>query len=346
MKMPDRIMGITTYIEELFSETGTLPAPLILKGDDGVGKSWILSELFKRLLKNKERIIYPIRINYQLSSVGLVDSIKKQMKRLEDNVNLGLTLNRPRTEVKFVLIWDSFDRLYNIYKHDNISQFPKRNYGAGSPIIQRIQHSSELRSFLIENSTKVTMIGASQMIDFMTDEDLPFFNFFNIIAINSLDEIESEKYINSNIEHNESAKQFYKIISNSNLYSGLKVCDGRISYLNLFADCLLENYNDCDSLKEFLEKFYSSYFKKLNPFMELSLGELSEVEKEFLSTLVTSKKNQGTVPSIDMRNMSRVVKNMINKKILVPDSSPKKGYFLCSSAQEEWIAYNNRLVTA
>lgn len=345
MKMPDRIQVITKYIEDLFSENETLPAPLILKGDDGVGKSWILSELFKRLIKKKQNI-YPIRINYQLSSVGLVDVIKKQMKKLEDSVNLESTLDKPRTNIKFVLIWDSFDRLYNIYKHDNISQFPKRNYGAGSPIIQRIQHSSELRSFLIENSTKVTMIGASQMVDFMTDEELPFFNFFNIITINALDELESEKYIKNNIAHNNKAEDFYKIISSSNLYSGLKVCDGRISYLNLFSDCLLENYNDCGSLKEFLEKFYSSYFKKLNPFMELSLGELSEVEKEFLSSLLTFKKNRNAGAAIDMRNMSRVVKNMINKKILTPDSGTKKGYTLCSVAQEEWIAYNNRLVTA
>ena len=132
-----------------------------------------------------------------------------------------------------MLIWDGLDKLYNIFSHDGSSKSPKRSYGAGSPINQKISYAAELRSFLIENSNKVTLVGTTTHTDFMTDEDLPFFNFFNIINIEQLNHDESIEYVKSKIERNNKAIKLFEIVTSSERTAGINICDGKISYLNI-----------------------------------------------------------------------------------------------------------------
>lgn len=341
--IPKRHDFFISYMLKSFENSQkSLPPSTLLKGEEGVGKSWVLSELYKKSKKVLEpQGIIPVKIQYRLSAYGVVNNIQKKLLELEleeiSKLSKNKALNRP---VKFILFWDGFDKLYELPKSEAATRIPKRAFGVGSTIVHKIQMASELRSFLIENSHRISVIGTVKSVDFMTKEELPFFNFFNLLKIDCLTSQESAEYISGSIKHSKMAQQTYKIITLVNSYQGIDVCDGKISYLNLFADTLLEDYQKCKTNEDVTTQFFNSFFIKLNPFIENSLSSLSELEKTFLDSTITSARliPRKQLPDLE-GNTPRIIKNLIDKEILDKKTNLKSNIKIKSTALWAWFIH-------
>lgn len=344
--MPKRLQYIISLIIKRFKKSGnSLPAPLILRGESGVGKSWVLSQLSEQVLDISNEIsIVPIVVKYHLTAKNIVTQLKIQIEKQEKKYYFKNEIEgTSKKQLKFVLIWDGLDKIYNIFSHDRSSKSPKRSFGAGSPITQKILYASELRSFLIENVGKVTLVGTSTYIDFMTDEDLPFFNFFNIINIEALSHDESIDYVQNKIRRNERANKLFEFITSLESSAGIDICDGKISYLNIFSGSILEAVEtEISKFKDLIKYFYALFFSKLNPFIDIEIKNLSEGEKILLSEIMDLPNNFHLKDVIDHGlNKTKLMRNLVNKEILSEEGRGKTRIFsIKSEALKKWIRYH------
>ena len=341
---PKRLKYLVNFLTQNFFESDdNLPAPLILKGDFGVGKSWVLHDIYEALTKSTQSAVIPLLIRFHLTARGLVDELSFEIQSHLKNHDLNkLKGGAEKKPPRFVILIDRVDQLYNIFSYDGAGKAPKRAFGAGSAILKKIQLSSELRSFLIENATHVTIIGTSKYIDFMTDESFPFYNFFNIIEIKPLDHDESVEYVKEKLHTTQQALKLFSILNDFSGDHGIDLCDGKISYLNLFIGSILEATQlKLKNNSERVKHLYSLFFSKITPYIDHHIEQLSDGEKVLLDAVINLSDTFSSkeVPTLDV-NTSKLLKSLVNKEILFEEGRSKnKRYQLASVAMKLWIKY-------
>lgn len=337
--MPKRLSFLRDYICSKIKESknGSVP-PLLLKGASGVGKSWLLKEIEDEINKNDKLIGISIPLvlnaNNLVSKISQLASVKeKELKSKKGDA---------KKNVSFVILLEGIDSLFNVSK-----DFRSKNkvFGKSAEYSHQIQHASELRSYLIENSRKISIIASSsENTQFIEDPDLPFYNFFNLIEVNSLNEIESLEYINEKIGKNRKALEIIDDLNKMDQHWPLHLTEGLISYINLFTGTALEVTTQKISTKETLNDFLVHYFNKIDPLVVKTIDNMSYSEKglvDFICTLpFTFEARQINYPGI---NLSRSLSSLVNKQILIPAPDRPNSFQFKSHVFRSWIRFNKRL---
>lgn len=339
--MPKRLSFLSDYICSKLSENkgGAIP-PLLLRGPTGSGKGWVLSQIVTQL--NKSERFIPIVVPYMLNASHLVSRVSQTVANKEKELKQKKGDAKKRDSgYSYVILMEGIDVLFNVNR-DFRSQ--KKVFGKSAEYSQQIQHASELRSYLLENSRKVSIIASSsENTQFIEDPDLPFYNFFNLIEVNPLNEIESIEYINEKIGKHKQAMEIVSELDKKNPHWPTHLTEGLISNVNLFVGTALEVVvvnNTNNKLKQFLIQ----YFNKLDPLLEKIVDGMSYSEKGLVDHLcslpMTFDKRQirhtGT-------NLSRSISTLVNKQILTPSPNRENSFQFKSPVFRSWLRFNKQL---
>lgn len=309
---PEKITNITKYVVGLFLDSRreqAIPPPVIIKGGRGTGKSWILNSVFKEL-KEKQSVtgLIPVRVPLHLNATFLLQSIQREMdlskiKFLDAVSDAGIA-----KRTRFLLFIDEIDALFNT---DVREKMPARAFGRGASQFSQIQHAAQLRSFLIENNEKVSLLTTSnQDIRFTEDPEQPFYNFFNLLELSPLDSAQSSTYFFDRLKSTNDSLGLTRVIRGFNPDWIQNLTDGKILHIHFLVDVFkkieLEDLGTPKSLEDVLETILTTYFLKLTPYYELELSKLSYQEKllvDLISLLhdgFTSREVQGFDSNISL----------------------------------------------
>lgn len=337
--MPKRLSFLRDYICSKIKESknGSIP-PLLLKGPSGVGKSWLLKEIEGEINKN-DRLV-GISVPLVLNANNLVSKISSLVSTKEKE--LKIKKSETKKTVSYVILLEGIDTLFNINKD---FRSKKKVFGKSAEYSHQIQHASELRSYLIENSRKITLIASSsENTQFVEDPDLPFYNFFNLIEVNALNEIESIEYVNEKIGKNKKAAEIIQDLEAADPHWPLHLTEGLISYINLFAGTALEIAAAKHPANKQLNEFLVNYFNKLDPLVGKIVDSMSYSEKglvDLLCTLpFTFEARNINYPGI---NLSRALSFLVNKHILIPASDRPSSFQFKSHVFRSWLRFSKGL---
>lgn len=349
--MPKRLKFLVGYLKDKYLAPSDRPPPsLLLRGDMGAGKSWVLNQIFLDLEQNSDTTsLVPVRVPFQLTATNLVVNISKVLEKAKRSSIMGGKLNHADAQKKkFLLLIEGVDRLYNPPSARELS-VPRRAIGSGASFITQVQHARELRAFLIENSKNVSVIATSNHdIRFIEDPDLPFFNFFNLIEVKPLSSQESLDYVASQLKGNPTADSLFALLVRLYGHVLIEIADGSIALLNLFVGGLFEISSRLGKggvKKDAVEHFLALYFSNITPYVELTIQSLSFTERLLVDEL-TRAPTQFSSKDIDPLeiNLSKTLSNLGAKLVIerVGEARPAAYRFRKESVRS-WLRYHRRI---
>jgi hypothetical protein len=337
MLIPSTVKAIVEHLESTIQSSGsTASPPMILRGPPGVGKSWILKLLHRKLLETATSRAIPIWIPFKLNPEGLVDTIRRRIASTRTSSlskNIGKETVDPNP--MRLLFLDDIDTLFNF---DSLQSQPmlshSRAHGAGVARSAQAVCAAELRSFLIENAANTTLVATSgEDISFMSDQDLPFFNFFNIINVPTISFDESRHYLIRRTRNKQLLSRIDNIFSSINSSWIYHLTDGKILYLNFLADAVtnMENFptSSLDSVADFLQ----SYFDWVSASAYCDLHRLSFYEKKLVDDAVhQAERFRPSDLRWEERKSSLLMRNLSDKGLLRRHGQGKTVEYSFSSA--------------
>jgi len=338
MKTPQRIKKISEYLISQYEESvENLPPPTILSGERGTGKSWILREVHHFLKTNSlENKIIPIELPLQLSPLGVVENIVRLCEESRLRV-LVKSSEFPTSVFRYILFIENIDTLLNLNVGETGFTLPRRAKGKGAAQYDNLRHVGELRGYLIENSDKVSILASSSPnMGFISDSDQPFFQYFNLIDVKPLSSVECREYVLNGIGKNSNARSIGEVLDRYNKNWILILTDGKLSYINLLNNTLVDIGNELKTgtrLEEVIKELLQNYFYKIEPYVRSELADLSYSEKSIMDKIITipdyfSLKSLSNYPTTD-QNIWRLVNGLKSKGIL--ESDPRSGFFSIKS---------------
>lgn len=349
--MPERLSFLVNYLKDTYlAQSEQIVPPLILKGERGVGKSWVLNSLFTYLQTTIDSPqVIPIFVPFQLTGSNLVVNTSRLVdKAKHDALNDQKVGGLSATNLKFLLLMEGIDFLYNV-SSGREHGLPKKAIGVISSQMTQFQHARELRSYLIENCKNVSMIATSSPdLRFTEDPDLPFFNFFNVIEVKPLSSQEALSYISYQVKEYQPTLELLEVLIQ--LYGPLivDIADGSLALLNVFVAALFEssgrNQHDT-SQNQLINKFKSLYFSNISPYVELASQNLSYVDRLLVDELVAlgptfTSKEVAHLPI----NLSKTFSNLESKLVIERTGKTRKsGFRFKKESFRSWLRFNKRL---
>jgi hypothetical protein len=349
--MPERLSFLVKYLKENYlAPSERIAPPLILKGETGVGKSWVLNRLYSEFGSNIADIpIRPVLVPFQLTASNLVTNISIAVEKEKRDALLDQKTGSFITgRTKFLLLMEGIDRLYNVPFGQEQGP-PKKAIGAGASHLMQLQQARELRGYLIENSNNLSFIATSGPdLRFTEDADLPFFNFFNVIEVKPLSSQESLDYITMRVKECRPDLELLDIVIK--LYGSLVVdiADGSIVLLNMFVGALSEASRQNKvglSQNHRSNHFLTIYFGKLTPYVELIIQNLSYVERLLVDELIRLSANFSSrdIGRLDI-NLSRVLAKLESKGVIESVGETRKtSYRFRKESFRSWLRFHKRL---
>ncbi len=349
--MPDRLLFLVKYLKDTYlTPTEQIVPSLILKGERGVGKSWVLNSLFTYLQTRIDSPqVIPIFVPFQLTGSNLVVNTSRLVDKAKHEVlNDQKVGGLSPSNLKFLLLMEGIDFLYNV-SSGREHGLPKKAMGVSSSQMTQFQHARELRSYLIENSKNVSMIATSSSdLRFTEDPDLPFFNFFNVIEVKPLSSQEALSYITSQVKADQPTLDLLELLIQ--LYGPLivDIADGSLALLNIFVAALIGSSvrnQQGTPQNQLINKFKSLYFSNISPYVDLVNQNLSYVERLLVDELVCIKptftrKDVAHLPI----NLSKTFSNLESKSVIERTGKTRKsGFRFKKQSFRSWLRFNKRL---
>lgn len=322
--------------------------PTLIKGDMGTGKSWLITEILSCLKKEYKNFgSIPVYIPMQLSAHNLVETIQHQIS-MEKSRILSETKNPlDPVKIKVLVIIENIDILFNLPTSTGNFSKPKK-IGRGSTQYSQIQYANELRRFLIENNSKISILATTgESTSFIEDPEQPFYEFFNIIEINKMDNQQSLEYFKDSLKDYVEDKEINSFINTLSTFNSkwiLHLTDGKISLINALIDSFLEKnlIKNKKRLKDgSFEGLISDYFIKVSPFFTRELDKLGYSERILIDKMTVIENSfSGSQVSFKNTNTSAFIQQLIKKHILEKDGSGKNAtYRLTSMAFKSWVRF-------
>lgn len=340
MKLPKRTEYLVNYLFNQFKELKNPSPPFLLKGCEGSGRSWILSLLAEKL--SKEQNLLVIKIPFLLNGQGLVEFINEEINRIKSS-RIKLEQISEVRKKKIVLILEGLDRLFSLHGRDPYKEMPRKAKGRGATQIQQIFHASELRSFLLENRSKVSLVGSSDLeAKFMNDPELPFFNFFNVIEIKPLSPDESRNYLSSQLGNSMEIKKIVEELEYLSLDAIHQLTEGLISYLNLFRDASLKVFISKTKKIDYkmLQDILESYFISITPYMMNKVNQLSYSEGALIDRMAfLPPQFRGRDIKFDDQKISKYLIYLKKKGFIIFSPQDSSYYKMTSSIFRSWLRF-------
>jgi len=364
---PRRITQITEYLVRLYMDnsSSSMPPPVIIRGQSGTGRSWVLN-LIKHGLNERERGLnnpYVINVPIQLSAKNLVKNIIEEITSISPNLSVGNNKQgRKSPRQKIVLLIDNIDHLLNLEKGDQLPLSPekivqlgsdkfKRAKGSGAAKFHHILDVSEFRSFLIENSSWITVIASSgEDISFMEDPDQPFFQFFNLIDLKPFNPDEIREFIKERLRSSvksslRSHNDALTLLDSTNYDWPNVLTEGRITYAKFVIDAIKETGDEFSNKpvkdEDLLNRGILLFLSKIHPYTDSILNNLSYTEKKLLDIAIFLPDGFYANQLNGFEgNISQTLKTLKKKEII---SSDKEGhnarYKFVSSVFKTYLRY-------
>lgn len=342
---PTRYKNLLDYLFEHYSGSNLRP-PLLIRGEAGTGKSWMLKALFDRLEeKSTTTTILPIAMPLQLNAESLVLRIKKRIEKgMSKVLHESLLINQ---NLRYVIFMEDIDKIYSVKS----ALIDKGHNSAGrlAPIFAQLQHASELRRFLIEKSNKTTIVASCGLEStFIEDPKQPFFEFFNVIDLDPLDNSECIEYLKNKLNRIRmtslagSGIPLEEVLGQITSFWAFYLTDGRLSHLNLLADTIVEcETNLGDAWDGALMEFFRIYFRKIAPFCKFDLDRLTYTEK-LLIDRISILPNDFAFSKIDVGkyNLSKYMLQLKEKRIISGAGKGTSARFkMTSNALKCWLRF-------
>lgn len=333
--IPTVLQRVVEHLNDSFSGKSVgLPPPTIIKGPPGSGRSWILNEV-KNCLKNKLQDRYLILdIPLKLSSSGLTKTI------------INYELQKKTKAVPYCLIIiDNIDFLLNIPNWQS-GKRPTKAIGLAAATYRQYRDVSEFRRFLIEKSERYTVLATSgSNVTFMTDPELPFYQFFNVLEIKSLENLETKRFIRGCLKGQQSRLSLLDYLDAFYTNWPESITDGKLSFCQIFVDTLLElEEKFLAEPNKMLEELIRLYFSRLSPFFNPQFNALSYSEKQIIDIMALLKENiyQSDLKSFK-GNISVVLQQLRNKDIIKSNAMGHNAqYQFCSKTLKAYLRFYKR----
>lgn len=350
MNLPQKHKQI---LEEILKSIKTKPnrPPTLIKGELGSGKSWLIHELVANLKKDfKSNGLIPVYVPMQLSAYNLVEIIQAQVNFEKSQIISQNKNSTDPTKYRTLIILENIDILFNLSTSSGLFSKPKK-IGRGSTQYSQLQYANELRRYLIENNSKVSILATtSENTHFIEDPEQPFYEFFNIIELNKLDSQQSIEYFKDSSKDYIQEKEvtaFINTMSSFNPKWILHITDGKISLINSLVDSFLEKIlikNRKRQNDSAYENLVSSYFIKVAPFFTRELDKLAYSERVLIDKIsIIENAFPGSRVSFKEFNSSLVLQQLCKKHILEKEGTGKNtSYKLASMAFKAWIRFSKQ----
>lgn len=340
-------------LDEILRSVKTKPnrPPTLIKGELGTGKSWLIHEIVANLKTEvKSNGLIPVYIPMQLSAHNLVDMIQTHINLEKSQVISQNKNSTDSTKYRTLIILENIDILFNLSTSSGMFSKPKK-IGRGSTQYSQLQYANELRRYLIENNSKVSILATtSENTYFIEDPEQPFYEFFNIIELGKLDNQQCIEYFKDSSKDyvpEKEASALINTISNFNPKWILHITDGKISLINALIDSFLEKVlikNKKKSGDSAYENFISSYFIKVTPFLTRELDKLGYSERILIDKISLIENSfMGSQVSFKEFNSSLFLQQLCKKNILEKEGVGKNtSYRMSSMAFKAWIRFSKR----
>lgn len=336
--VPSNIGKIFEDLKHQCNQTKILPPSTLISGERGVGKSWLFFHYYKHLLMNKKKNhIHPLYFGYQLSAQSLIESINRKIYELESESILSKKNDETATD-KFILFVENIDKLFGNIKSANPKQSSIK--GRGINIYKSISHASALRSFLLQQHGKISLFATAESIEFMLDEELPFYNYFNLIEITPFNPKESFDYLKKKIQNEE--LELLNLMASIKEMDFYTLTEGKMSFLNEYSSSInIASRGKKKTNIDYISSFLSDYFQKTSIYIQSELDNLSAREKEVLDKLVHLP-NEFTTNDIDIirkgPTLNATLDTLTHKNILsVNKLGNKKTFIFKKSLLKTWL---------
>jgi hypothetical protein len=340
-------------LDEILKSVKTKPnrPPTLIKGELGTGKSWLIHEIVANLKTEvKSNILIPVYIPMQLSAHNLVDIIQTHINLEKSQVISQNKNSTDSTKYRALIILENIDILFNLSTSSGMFSKPKK-IGRGSTQYSQLQYANELRRFLIENNSKVSILATtSENTHFIEDPEQPFYEFFNIIELGKLDNLQCIEYFKDSSKDYVPEKEISALINAISTFNPkwmLHITDGKISLINALIDSFLEKVlikNKKKNGDSVFENLISSYFIKVTPFFTRELDKLGYSERILIDKISLIENSfMGSKVSYKEFNSSLFVQQLCKKNILEKEGTGKRtSYRLSSMAFKAWIRFSKR----
>ncbi len=314
--IPENINRIIDHTKKQFKNGNRqLPGSFLITGTNGVGKSWILSEVFKAI--ESEKNIKCIWLPMQITGENLVKTIEDLLQKAKMD-ELLLIANEKKSNYLFFI--ENLDRIFD--KPVSGTKKPKRAYGTAQQQYAQMQYASELRAFLNQNTGHVALISScTSNYNWINDYDQPFFNFFNIIKVEPLNPSEIFEYCQSliSIPAINTSEFLIDIFGDNKIRFISILTEGRLIYGRLLAESIERLEVKSSTRKEILQSLLNDYFSIIEHYMWSIIEKMSLDEKRALEKIVLLG-NDFTIKDIvdENKNRSRIMKNLTQKKLILP----------------------------
>lgn len=340
-------------VDELLKAVKSKPnrPPTLIKGSVGSGKSWLIYEIVSQLKKDfKNTGLWPVYIPLQLSAYKLAETINSHVNFERSIAIKSLKNGAEPAKYRSIIILENIDILFNLPTSTGTFLRPKK-IGRGSTQYSQIQYANELRRYLIENSSKVSILAtANDNTSFIEDPEQPFYEYFNILELDALDNQQCTDYVKDSLKDFLDDKEVTTILSAFNAFSSrwiLNITDGKISLLNSLVDAIVR----CQFSKKIkgkgnltVDSIIESYFMKITPIQIRILDSLAYSERVLLDQ-ITFLQNSflGSEASIKEFNSSLSIQQLCKKEILEKEGIGKQStYRLKSMALKAWLRFSKK----
>lgn len=340
-------------LDELLKSIKAKPnrPPTLIKGELGTGKSWLIHEVVLNLKKELiNNFVIPVYIPMQLSAYHLVEVIQTHINFERSRLLSKNSNSIDVSKYKMLVILENIDILFNLQTSSGMFSKPKK-IGRGSTQYSQLQYANELRRYLIENNTKISILATtSENTYFIEDPEQPFYEFFNIIELTKFDSQQCVEYFKSSLKDYFDDKETITIlnaISNINSNWILHMTDGKISLINSLLDSFLEKSLTKNKRKNSelnFESLMSDYFIKVSPFFTRELDRLGYSERILIDKISLIENSfAGSQVSFKEFNSSLFIQQLCKKNILEKEGQGKSStYRLSSMAFKAWIRFAKR----
>ena len=182
----------------------------------------------------------------------------------------------------------------------------------------------------------------------MSDQDLPLFNFFNVIDVPTMAFEESRNYLVSRSEKGKNLQRIDAIFESVNSSWMHHLTDGRILYLNYLADALSNAENQHlkpTSAPHEVADILQCYFDWIESAVMGDLHRLSYYEKKLIddATYLPEKFKPSDL-QWEERRASFTTKTLAAKGILKRHGAGRSGeYSFVSTAMKSYLRFRKRL---